>query len=97
MTASVLRPPTLVIANARIATGDPARPWITALAISDETLAAMGSAAEILKLAVPTTRVVDAGGRALALPRDFRIGSPIRVTFDADGGFALLFSEEKER
>ncbi|MGI8507858.1 MAG: hypothetical protein ACR2MQ_00875 [Gemmatimonadaceae bacterium] len=97
MTGSVLQPPTLIIANARIATGDPARPWVTALAIRGETLAATGSAAEILKLAAPATRVVDAGGRAITLPRDLKIGSPISVAFDADGGFALLFSEEKER
>lgn len=92
-----MQPPTLIIANARIATGDPARPWVTALAITGETLAAMGAAAEILKLAAPITRVVDAGGRAITLPRDFEIGGKIMVVFDADGGFALLFSEEKAR
>ncbi len=96
-----MRQPTLIIANARIQTGDPARPWVTALAIRDEALAAMGSAAEILKLAAPTTRVVDAGGRALALPHGCKIGSTIRVAFgassNAGGDFALLFSEEKER
>lgn len=92
-----MRQPALIIANARIQTGDPARPWVTALATRDETLAAMGSAAEILKLAGPATRVVDAGGRVLTVPRDFTTGSSIRVTFDADGDFALLFSEDQER
>lgn len=92
MTGDGLQPPTVIIANARIATGDAARPWVTAMAVRDGTLAATGSAAEILKLAGPSTRVVDAGGRTLVLPGQLLVGDSVRVAFRADGDFALQFS-----
>lgn len=52
----------------------------------------MGSAAEILKLAVPATRLVDAGGRTIALPQRLIVSDTVRVVFRADNDFELLFS-----
>ncbi len=57
--------PTLAIVNARVWTGDERRPWADAVAITGERISAVGSSAEIRKLARPTTRVVDAAGRML--------------------------------
>lgn len=62
------RPPiSLVVVNARIWTGRPGRPWADALAVSGDRLAAVGSSAEIRKLAGAAARVVDARG-ALLVP-----------------------------
>jgi predicted amidohydrolase YtcJ len=72
--------PELVVTNARIATGDARRPWATALAVQNGTLARVGAAAEILKLAGPTTSIVDAHGQALTLPPGSTVGTPIQVT-----------------
>ncbi|MGI8548477.1 MAG: hypothetical protein ACR2M1_14320 [Gemmatimonadaceae bacterium] len=88
----LIQPPTVIIANARFSTGDPVRPWVTALALRDEALAAMGSAAEILKLADPATRLVDAGGRTIVLPQRLTAGDLVRVVFTSDSDFALVFS-----
>jgi predicted amidohydrolase YtcJ len=74
-----LTPPDLIIVNARIATGNPRRPWATALAIRDNALAAMGQAAEIQKMAHPTTQVINAHGAELTLPPGATIGTPVRV------------------
>lgn len=86
-----LQLPTLIIANGRIATGDPRRPWISGLAFCGEALAAMGSAAEILKLAGPSTRIVDAQGQTIVLPLGMvpGRGDIIHVTLGADGTVTL--------
>ncbi|HEY0994376.1 MAG TPA: amidohydrolase [Gemmatimonadaceae bacterium] len=55
--------PTLAVVNAQVWTGDPRRPWATALAASGDRLVAVGSTAEVRKLVRPGTRVVDGGGR----------------------------------
>ncbi len=55
----------LVIVNARVRTGHRTRPQAEALAVRDGRLAAVGSAAEAMKLVTPTTRVVDARGRTV--------------------------------
>ncbi|MBS7458111.1 amidohydrolase [Coralloluteibacterium stylophorae] len=55
----------LIIHNARVTTLDPARPAATAVAIADGRVAAVGGDAEVLALAGPRTRVIDAGGRRL--------------------------------
>src|SRR5688572_4810208 len=57
--------PSLAIVNARVWTADPRRPWADAVAITGERITAVGSSAEIRKLARPTTRVVDAEGKML--------------------------------
>ncbi|MCL4213266.1 MAG: amidohydrolase [Gemmatimonadales bacterium] len=55
-----------VIVNARVWTGDPRRPWADAIAIEGDRIAAVGSSAEIRKLA-GTARVIDAKG-AMVVP-----------------------------
>lgn len=75
--------PTLAVVNARVWTGDPRRPWADAVAVTGDRISAVGSSAEVRKLARPTTRVVDAGG-----------GMVVPGFIDAhvhfmDGGFGL--------
>ncbi len=59
---------TIIVTNARIPTGEPARPWATALGIRDGKLAVVGSAAEILKMASRDTQIIDAGRQLVDLP-----------------------------
>lgn len=54
----------LIIHNARIWTGDAARPWATAVAVKDGVTAAVGGE-ELLELATPATRVIGRGGLPL--------------------------------
>jgi predicted amidohydrolase YtcJ len=75
--------PTLAVVNARVWTGDPRRPWADAVAITGERITAVGSSAEVRKLARPTTRVVDAAG-GLLVPGF--IDSHVHFM---DGGFGL--------
>jgi predicted amidohydrolase YtcJ len=57
-------PPDLVVTNARIWTGDPARPWAEALAASGERLVAVGTAEEIrARPGAAGARAIDARGR----------------------------------
>ncbi len=51
----------IVIVNARVWTGDPRRPWADAVAIEGDRIEAVGSSAEIMKLAAGA-RVIDAKG-----------------------------------
>jgi len=60
-------PPSLVVVNARVWTGDPKRPWADAIAVSGDRLSAVGSSAEVRKVAGPSTRVIDAAG-AMVVP-----------------------------
>jgi len=53
---------TLAVVNARIWTGDPRRPWADAIAARGDRIAAVGSSAEISKLAGSAT-VLDAKGQ----------------------------------
>jgi hypothetical protein len=69
-----------IVTNARIRTADPARPWATAFGIQDGKLAVIGSAAEILKMAAPSCQIVDAGGKAVALPQGLTAGEALTVT-----------------
>lgn len=55
-------PITLAIVNARVWTGDERRPWADAVAVRGDRIAAVGSSAEIRKLALGDTRVIDAAG-----------------------------------
>jgi hypothetical protein len=52
----------LAIVHARVWTGDVRHPWATAVGVSGDRIAAVGSDAEILALSGPSTRVVDARG-----------------------------------
>ena len=53
---------TMALVNARIWTGNPARPWADALAARGDRLVAVGSSAEVQKLVSGDTHVVDAHG-----------------------------------
>lgn len=65
-TSSTITPTnSLAIVNARVWTGDPRRPWADAVAIAGDRIAAVGSSAEIQKLASPSTRVIDAKGQMM--------------------------------
>lgn len=52
----------LAIVNARVWTGNPRRPWVDAIATRGERIVAVGSSAEVRKLAAGAT-VIDAGGQ----------------------------------
>jgi predicted amidohydrolase YtcJ len=51
----------VVIVNARVWTGDARRPWADAIAVEGERLRAVGSSAEVMKVAAGA-RVIDAKG-----------------------------------
>ncbi len=72
----------IVIVNARVWTGDPRRPWADAIAIEGERIAAVGSSAEVMKLAAGA-RVIDAKG-AMVVP-----GFIDTHEHFIDGGFRL--------
>lgn len=74
---------TMAVVNARVWTGDTVRPWADAIAVSGDTIAAVGSSAEIRKLAGPSARIIDARG-AMLTPGFI----DAHVHF-LDGGFAL--------
>ena len=73
----------LAIVNARVWTGDARRPWADAVAIEGNHIAAVGSSAEIRKLAGAQTRIIDAKG-AMVVP-----GFTDAHVHFTDGGFAL--------
>ena len=52
----------LAVVNARIWTGDPARPWAEALVVEGERVAHVGSSAEVRKRVAAPARVIDARG-----------------------------------
>jgi predicted amidohydrolase YtcJ len=55
-------PVTTAIVNARVWTGDSARPWAEAVSIAGERIAAVGTSDEIRAGLPATARVIDAGG-----------------------------------
>ena len=59
--------PSLILHRGKLWTGDPAKPWVQALAAENGVIAAVGSDAEVLKLRGPGTRVIDLRGR-IAIP-----------------------------
>ena len=54
---------TLIVVNARVHTVDPALPAAQAIAVCGDTIARVGTDAEVRQLAGAGTRVIDAGGR----------------------------------
>src|SRR5512134_1522900 len=62
MNSRASAPVTLVVTNARIWTGNPQRPWAEAIAVAGDRIAAVGSGAEIAKLAGNAHRI-DARGQ----------------------------------
>ncbi|HEY3287878.1 MAG TPA: amidohydrolase [Gemmatimonadaceae bacterium] len=73
----------LAIVNARVWTGDSRRPWADAVAVDGAHIAAVGSSAEVRKLAGAGTRLIDARG-AMVVPGFI----DAHVHF-LEGGFAL--------
>jgi hypothetical protein len=61
-----------LIVNARIATGDPQRPWADAMLLDGEQVVAVGASAALRKQA-PNAEVIDARGAEVA-----RDGAPVR-------------------
>ena len=66
-TADELKPPDLIVVNARIYTVNEKQPWAEAVAVRDGRILAVGSMSEIKALAGPATRSIDAQHR-LVLP-----------------------------
>ena len=58
-------PVSLAIVNARVWTGDARRPWADGVAVRGDRVAAVGSSAQIRKMSVAATRVIDANGQML--------------------------------
>ncbi|MEO8878823.1 MAG: amidohydrolase [Gemmatimonadaceae bacterium] len=56
-------PVSLAVVNARIWTGNAKRPWAEAIAVRGDSIAAVGSSAEIRKMAGAATNVIDAHGQ----------------------------------
>ena len=90
MTAADL---SLIVTNSRIRTGDPAKPWVTALGIRDGKLAVVGMAAEILKMARADTEIIDAAAQLIALPLGTVVGSGVTVTVALDGRITLILNQ----
>jgi predicted amidohydrolase YtcJ len=64
-TSPANEPISLAVVNARVLTGDSRRPWADAVAVRGDRIAAVGSSAEVRKMCVATTRVVDANAQML--------------------------------
>jgi hypothetical protein len=84
----------VVVTNARVRTGNPARPWATAIGIRDGKLAVVGMAAEILKMAGADARIIDAAGQLLTLSAGIAVGSPVTLAVAHDGRLMVQSSEE---
>jgi hypothetical protein len=57
--------PTLIALHGHIYTGDPAQPWVDALAVCDERIVSVGSTAQIESMATPAARRLELSGRTV--------------------------------
>ena len=57
--------PDLVLLGGKVFTSDTARPWTEAVAIRGERIVAVGTTADLRRLAGASTRVIDVGGRVV--------------------------------
>jgi predicted amidohydrolase YtcJ len=73
----------LAIVNARVWTGDARRPWADAIGVEGNTIAVVGSSAEVRKRTPASARLIDAHG-AFVVP-----GFTDAHVHFIDGGFAL--------
>ena len=80
----------LALLNGKIWTGDPGRPWAEAVAVRGDKIFAVGTTAEVRKLASGTANLVDLGA-ALVLP-----GFIDSHTHFLAGGFALKSLDLRE-
>src|SRR5947208_3214112 len=64
---TAIKPADLVLQNGKIVTVDEAKPQVQAMAVSGDTIVALGTTAEIRKFIGPKTNVIDLKG-ALAVP-----------------------------
>jgi hypothetical protein len=86
--------PSLVIVNARVKTNDQARPWASGLAVAGERINAVGSSAELMKVAAPNARIVDAGGRILlAASPDGNDPAPVKIERATPATFMIVDRE----
>lgn len=81
--ASAAAPATYIVTGGRVWTGDRRRPWAEAVAVRGERIAAVGSRAEVERLAGPATRRIEPRG-GMVTPGFF----DSHVHF-LDGGFGL--------
>jgi predicted amidohydrolase YtcJ len=93
--ALVPEPPSLILLNGVIYTGDTSRPRVQAVAIRGEIILAAGATAEMRTLAGPSTRIVDLQGR-FAMPgfNDAHIhlasGGQAKLALDFEGTKSLV-------
>ena len=57
--------PDLLLVGGKVFTSDTTRPWAEAVAIRGEQIVAVGTTADVRRLAGPLTRVIDVGGRVV--------------------------------
>ncbi len=59
---------TLSIVNARVWTGHARQPWASGIAVEGDKIITVASSAEVAKLVVESTRVIDAKGKVVRNP-----------------------------
>ena len=95
-------PPSLLLINGVIYTGDAARPRVGAVAILGESIVAIGSTQELRQLAGPGTRIVDLHGR-FAMPgfNDAHIhlasGGQAKLAVELEGARSLAEVQQRIR
>jgi predicted amidohydrolase YtcJ len=82
--SSGAKPAADLVIYGRVWTGDSARPWARAVAVSGDTVTAVGDSADVARLASSATRVIQ-NGRAMVVP-GFMDGHTHFLT----GGFQLV-------
>jgi predicted amidohydrolase YtcJ len=89
---------TLAIVNARVSTGNPRQPWASGIAVEGALIIVVGSSAEVAKLVVESTRVIDAEGKFVhnpagiiqrGGPADFVVGEGDPTQPDTPGAVTL--------
>ena len=63
--AQTTRPPDLILAGGKVFTADPARPWAEAVAVRGDRIVAVGTTAEVVRLAGRSTRTIRLGGQVV--------------------------------
>jgi predicted amidohydrolase YtcJ len=98
--------PALILVNARVFTADIEHPYAEAIAIEDGRFAAVGTNAQVRRLAGPATRIIDVGGRLVTpglieahahfdMPPPGRLITPPHVPYPGPGANETLASVAK--